>query len=86
MGIDSTLTDEKIARLSPKITKRSMESIALTHMKMDNETVNAIDVIAQNNPHKFTRDIIFLWRNKNPAINHVKVSNENIFDDSVVES
>ena len=72
-GGDVTLKDSEIDALAREMEARKLESIAITDLGITVETVNNLRVICQNDFVGFNRDILILWRNKNPMINQVQV-------------
>ena len=69
-----TLTDNQIEGLAREIEARNLESIAIKDLGIGIETVNNFKVMRQNDLIAFNRDLLVLWRNKNPKINQIKVS------------
>ena len=74
-GGDLSLTDSEIEGLAREMEARKMESIAIADLGIGIETVNNLKVMRQNDLTAFNRDLLVLWRNKNPGINQVQVRN-----------
>ena len=73
-GGDLNLTDSEIEGLSREMEARKMESIPIADLGIGIETVNNLKVIRQGDYVAFNRDLLVLWRNMNPGINQVQVS------------
>ena len=68
-----TLTDYKIENLSREIGSKYMATIAIKDLGLSYETVENFKIIRQNDYIGFNRDLLILWRNKNPEIDQVQV-------------
>ena len=68
------LSDCEIEGLARDIESRKLESIAIANLGITVKTVNNLKVIRQNDYVAFNRDLLVLWRNKNPGTNQVQVS------------
>ena len=62
---DDHLTEEQIFRLADAISADNMMSIAFGYMDISNETIKNLRRDASNS-EAFNRDIIKLWKNRNP--------------------
>ena len=71
---DLKLSDSQIEGLAGEIEPKNLESIAIYDLGIAIETVNNSKVIHQNDYIALNRDLLVLWRNKNPGINQVEVS------------
>ena len=72
--IDGDLTDSQIEGLAREMEARSMASIAIKDLGIGIETVNNLKLIRQGDYIAFNRDLLVLWRNKNPGSSQVQVS------------
>ena len=79
-----TLTDSEIEELAQVIITKHMASIALKDLGLPHETVENLKLIRQGDYIALNRDILILWRNKNPGINQVQVSKK-IATSSVIQ-
>ena len=68
------LTDNQIEELAQVIVSKDMATIAITYLGLLGETVENLRSIRQGDNMGFNRDVLTLWRNKNPGINQVQVS------------
>ena len=73
-GGNVSLTDNEIEQLAQVIIAKNMASIALKDLGLPHETVENLRSIRQNDYVAFNRDLLVLWRNKNPGINQIQVS------------
>ena len=73
-GGDVHLTDTEIEELARVIITKHMASIAIKDLGIPQETVENRKLIRQGDYVAFNRDLLSLWRNKNPGINQVQVS------------
>ena len=73
-GGDLTLTDTQIEDLAQIIVSKHMATIAIKYLGLPQETVENLRSIRHNDYAAFNRDLLVLWRNKNPGINQVQVS------------
>ena len=78
-GGDVSLTDSDIEQLAQVIIAKNLESIALKDLGLPHETVENLKLIRQGDYVAFNRDLLVLWRNKNPAINQVQVSKKRTY-------
>ena len=67
------LSDGQIEDLSKAIVWKHLASIAITYLDLPSETVENIRSIRERDYQGFNRDLLVLWRNKNPEINQVQV-------------
>ena len=67
------LADRKIEDLAQIIVSKHMATIAIKYLRLPQETVENLRSIRQNDYVAFNRDLIVLWRNKNPGINQIQV-------------
>ena len=51
-----------------------MATIAMKDLGIGYETIENLKLIKQNDYIGYNRDLLVLWRNKNPGINQVQVS------------
>ena len=73
-GGDLTLTDREIEDLAQVIVMKHMATVAIKYLGLPYETVENQKLIRQGDSTGFNRDLLILWRNKNPGINQVQVS------------
>ena len=73
-GGDMYLTDELIERLAQKIVTTDMETIAISYLKIQSETVTNLNIAHRRNPTAFNRSILNLWKYMNPGDNQIQVS------------
>ena len=73
-GGDLTLTDREIEDLAQVIVMKHMATVAIKYLGVPYETVENQKLIQQGDSTGFDRDLLILWRNKNPGINQVQVS------------
>ena len=73
-GGDLTLTDQDIEDLAQIIVMKHMATIAIKYLELPYETVENLKLIRQGDYAAFNRDLLVLWRNKNPGINQSQVS------------
>ena len=73
-GGDLSLTDRKIEHIAPIIVPKHMATIAIKYLGLPYETVENLKLIRQNDYIGYNRDLLILWRNKNPRINQGQVS------------
>ena len=73
-GGDLTLADREIEDLAQIIVMKHMATIAINYLELPYETVENLKLIRQNDYVAFNRDLLVLWRNKNPGIDQVQVS------------
>ena len=72
-GGDLTLTDGEIEKLAQVIVSKHMANIAIKYLGLPYETVENLKFIPQSDYIAFNRDLLVLWRNKNPGINQAQV-------------
>ena len=63
------LEDGELARLAPKISYQSMQSISVQRMGLMEAEVRSLVAECRENTDKFNRQILLKWRNKNPKDN-----------------
>ena len=73
-GGDVTLTDSEIEELARSIIAKNLTTIALNDLGVGYETTENLKLIRQSDYVAYNRDLLMLWRNKNPGINQVQVS------------
>ena len=73
-GGGGTLKDNEIEGLARIIIAKHMATIAMRDLGIGYETIENLKIIKQNDYIGYNRDILVLWRNKNPGINQVQVS------------
>ena len=73
-GGDLTLTDTQIEDLAQIIVSKHMATIAIKYLGIPQETVENLRRDRQGDSIAFNRDVLVLWRNKNPGVNQVQVS------------
>ena len=61
-------------RLAKSVSAPDMESIALGHLDLDEETVNSLHYEYKDDFEAFNRDILRYWITQNPGPNQVKVT------------
>ena len=59
------LTDADLAQLAPKISFRSMQSIAIQRLGFTEAQVESLVDGCREDTEKFRRQILVQWRNKN---------------------
>ena len=70
---DLTLTDKEIEDLAQVIVSKHMATIAIKYLGLPYETVENLKLIRQGDFVAFNRDLLVLWRYKNPGDNQVQV-------------
>ena len=73
-GGDVRLQDSVIEELARNIIAKNVTSIAMKDLGIGYETTENLKIIKQNDYIGYNRDLLILWRNKNPGINQVEVS------------
>ena len=74
------LTDADLARLAPKISFRSMQSIAIQRLGFTQAEVESLVDGCREDTEKFRRQILTQWRNKNATgSRRVRLKNESLF-------
>ena len=68
------LKDTQIEDLSKVIATKHMTTIAIKYLGLPYETVENLKRDNKDNSVAFNRDLLILWRNKNPGTNQVQVS------------
>ena len=71
---DLKLTDSQVEDLAQVIVSKHMATIAIKYLVLSHETVENLKLIRQGDYIAFNRDVLVLWRNKNPGINQSQVS------------
>ena len=74
------LRDHEIEDLAQVIVSKHMATIAIKYLEIPYETVENLKLMKQNDYQGFNRDLLILWRNKNPGINQVQVRLFHNFD------
>ena len=74
IGGDLTLTNTHIEDLAQIIVSKHMATIAIKYLGIHQETVENLRLDTQGDSIAFNRDVLVLWRNKNPGINQSQVS------------
>ena len=69
-----TLTDKIMADIARTIGSESMATIAVKDLGISFRTVENLKVVRQGDSPGFNRDLLILWRNKNPGVNQAQVS------------
>ena len=68
------LNDNLIEKLAQNIVATKMETIAISHLKIQSETVANLKITHQGNATGFNRAVLTIWKCMNPGDNQVKVS------------
>ena len=68
------VTDRQIEDLSQAIATKHMATIAIKYLGIPQVTVDNLRRDRQGDSTAFNRDLLVLWKNKNPGINQVQVS------------
>ena len=71
---DLKVTDRQIEDLAQVVVSKHMETIAIKYLGLTQVTVDNLRRDRQGDSTAFNRDLLVLWRNKNPGINQSKVS------------
>ena len=69
-----SLTDDLIEKLAESIVATKMETIAISYLKIQSETVMNLKISYQSNTTAFNRSLLNLWKYMNPADNQIQVS------------
>ena len=72
-GGDVSLKDSEIEGLAQVLVAKHLASIAIKDLGLPQETVENLRSIRQGDYVSLNRDLLILWRNKNPGINQVQV-------------
>ena len=72
-GGDFSITDQKIEDLAQVIVSKHMATIAIKYLRLPYEPVQNLERDSKDST-AFNRDLLVLWRNKNPGINQSQVS------------
>ena len=70
----SKISDIEIEDLSEVIAIKHMATIAIKYMGIPQVTVENLMTTKQRESIRYNRDVLVLWRNKNPRINQIQVS------------
>ena len=73
-GGNMNLSDDQIEKLSQVIVVTNMETIAISYLKIQSETVANLRIAHQGNPTAFNRAVLTIWKCMNPGMDQVKVS------------
>ena len=73
-GGSMSLSDDQIEKLSQSIVVTNMETIAISYMKIQSETVTNLRIAHQGNPTAFNRSLFNLWKCMNYGKNQAQVS------------
>ena len=69
-----SLSDDQIEKLSQAIVVTKMETIAISYLKIQSETVENLRIAHQGNPTAFNRAVLTIWKCMNPGMEQVQVS------------
>ena len=72
-GGNVSLADSEIEDLAQVIITKHMATFAIKYLGLPYETVENLKTIRQSDFTAFNRDLLVLWKNKNPGINQVQV-------------
>ena len=70
---DLKLSDRQVEDLAQIIVSKHMATIAIKYLGLPHETIENLKLIRQGDFAAFNRELIVLWRNKNPGINQIQV-------------
>ena len=73
-GGDASLSDDLIEKLAEVIVVTNMETIAISYLKIQSETVTNLRIAHQGNTTAFNRSLFNLWKCMNYGENQVQVS------------
>ena len=75
MNIDGSnkLSDSQIEKLAESIVMTKMETIAISYLNIQSETVANLRIAHQGNPTGFNRAVLTIWKCKNSRGNQVQV-------------
>ena len=68
------LTDHQIENLAQIIVSKHMATVAIKYLDLSPETIENITSARRGDYISINRDVLTLWRNKNPGINQIRVS------------
>ena len=71
---DLKLLDSQVEDLAQIIVYRHMVTVAIKYLGIPHETIENLKLIRQGDYIGLNRDLLVLWRNKNPGINQAQVS------------
>ena len=71
---DLKVTDRQIEDLAQVVVSKHMATIAIKYLGLTQVTVDNLRRDRQGDSTAFNRDVLVLWRNRNPGINQVQVS------------
>ena len=71
---DMSLSDDQLERLSQVTVATKMETIAISHLKIQSETVANLKITHQGNTTGFNRAVLTIWKCMNPGDNQAQVS------------
>ena len=73
-GGHASLSDDLIEKLAEVIVVTKMETIVISYLKIQSETVANHKTVHQGNPTAFNRNLLTLWKYMNPAMDQAQVS------------
>ena len=73
-GGSMSLSEDQIEKLSQAIVVTKMETIAISYLKIQSETVTNLRIAHQGNTTAFNRSLFNLWKCMNYGENQVQVS------------
>ena len=68
------LSDRQVEDLAEIIVSKLMVTIAIKYLRLPHETVENLSCLRQSDNIAFNRDLLVLWRNKNPGMNQIQAS------------
>ena len=68
------LSDDLIEKLSQAIVVTKMETIAISYLNIQSETVDNLRIAHQGNPTAFNRAVLTIWKCMTPGIDQIQVS------------
>ena len=71
---NTELSDDVIERLAVSIVATNMETIAISYMKIQSETLDNLKITHRGNTTAFNRAVLTIWKCMNPRDNQVQVS------------
>ena len=69
-----SLSDELIAKLAEVVVLTNMQTIAISHLKIESVMVANLKISHQGNPVEFNRAVLTIWKHMNPGTDQVQVS------------
>ena len=73
-GGNVSLSDDLIEKLAQVIVVTKMETIAISYLRIQSETVINLRIAHQGNPIAFNRSLLNLWKYMNPGMDQAQVS------------